>query len=74
MIPKDLIGIRGLKKLAKNATAVVLDVKNIARDDLLNVYAIRFYCVLIISLFIVSLWFQASMNTNILSAPMPNTI
>ena len=37
MIPKDLIGISGLKKLAKNATAVVLEVRNIARDDLLNV-------------------------------------
>ena len=36
-IPKALIGMRGLKALAKNATEVVLDVTAIALDDLLKV-------------------------------------
>ena len=34
--PNDLIGISGLKILAKNATAVVLDVTDIALTPLLN--------------------------------------
>ena len=35
-IPKDLIGIKGLKMLAKKATAVVLDVTVIALTPLLK--------------------------------------
>lgn len=39
-IPKALIGIMGLKTLAKKATAVVLEVTVIARTPLLKAYAI----------------------------------
>jgi len=41
-IPKDLIGSKGLKMLAKNATDVVLEVMAIALAELLKAYAILF--------------------------------
>lgn len=41
-IPNDLIGSRGLKMLAKNATDVVLEVMAIALAELLKAYAILF--------------------------------
>lgn len=41
-IPKDLIGSKGLKILAKNATDVVLEVMAIALAELLKAYAILF--------------------------------
>ena len=69
------MGISGLKKLAKKATEVVLDVKAIALNDRRNVYAILFlrssFVIIVVS--IVALYLQASMKTNISSAAMPST-
>jgi len=42
-IPKALIGMIELKMLAKNATAVVLDVTDIALTPLLKAYAILLF-------------------------------
>jgi hypothetical protein len=53
---------------------VVEEVIKIALAALLKVYAILFYVVFTTSLSIKPLYFQASKNTNILSAPIPSTI
>lgn len=42
-IPNALIGIIGLNAFAKKATAVVLEVTDIALTPLLNEYAILFF-------------------------------
>ena len=74
-IPNAFIGIKGLKKLAKKATAVVLEVKAMALSDLLKVYAIL---ALLSPFFIIvgsilSLYRHASMNTKMSSAEIPRT-
>ena len=81
--PNDLIGIIGLNRFAKKAAAVVLDVMDIALELLLKAYAIlllssAFGSSFSLSWFITSgatcsLYFQASMNTNMSSAAIPIT-
>lgn len=81
-MPKALIGMMGLKTLARNATHVVLDVTNIALAARLIVYAILYFFVsssasspsVTLSSAIVSLYLQASINTKKSSAAIPNTI
>lgn len=74
-IPKALIGIRGLKALAKKATDVVLEVTAIALEALLKVYAILFFLSSPKTLgAIILLYLQASMKTNMSSAAMPRTM
>lgn len=70
-IPKALIGIMGLKTLAKKATAVVLDVTVIALTPLLKAYAILFFLSAPGNMCL--LCFQASTNTKISSAAIPIT-
>ena len=72
-MPKEDIGIIGLKALAKKAAAVVLDVVKVALAALLNAYASLFRLSLQINLF-VALWRQPSINTNMSSAAIPSTI
>jgi len=73
-IPKARIGIISQNALPKNATDVVEEVIAIAFAALLKVYAILLYGQSRTSLSINPLYFQASKNTNILSAPIPSTI
>ena len=74
-IPKALIGIIGLKALAKKATDVVLEVTAIALTDLLQAYAILSFLSSLKNLGATfSLYLHASINTNISSAAMPRTI
>ena len=70
-IPNTLIGMISQNMFAKKATAVVLDVIAIARDALLNVYAILLLLLSIIFLLIYSLYLQASTNTKTSSAAIP---
>lgn len=83
-IPNALIGINGLKTLAKNATAVVLDVTVMALTPLLNEYAILLlfslsmshgsymsYLITFGAMYL--LCFQASTNTKMSSAAIPIT-
>ena len=72
-IPKELIGIIGLKTLAKKATDVVLDVTAVALAALLNEYASLLYLSSAISLKQI-LCLQASTNTKISSAAIPSTM
>ena len=70
-IPKALIGMIGLKALAKKATEVVLEVTAIALTALFHAYDIL--CFVSNSL-INLLCLHASMNTKISSAAIPSTI
>lgn len=74
-IPKVLIGSKGLKMLAKNATEVVLEVIAIALAEDLKAYAILlvFFPSNTSSLRL-ALLFHASMNTKMSSAAIPRTI
>jgi len=73
-IPKARIGMILQKALPKKATEVVEEVIRMALAALLKVYAILFWVVFTTSLSIKPLCFQASKNTNMLSAPIPSTI
>jgi len=73
-IPKARIGMILQKALPKKATEVVEEVIMMALAALLKVYAILLWFVLTTSLSIKPLCFQASKNTNMLSAPIPSTI
>jgi len=73
-MPNDLIGINGLKKLAKKATLVVEDVTAIALTALLKEYASLFFLSDKIFGSILSLCLQASINTKMSSAPIPSTM
>ena len=69
-IPKDFIGIIGLKALARKATAVVLDVIAVSLAALLNEYA-NLLCGSSRIYLILWVYLHPSINTNIPSAPMP---
>ena len=73
-IPKDLIGIKGLKQLAKNATLVVEEVTAIALTALLNEQASLFFLSERMFESILSLCLHASINTNMSSAAIPRTM
>ena len=72
-MPKPLIGRMSDAALARNATAVVLDVTAIARKERLNAYARRRFSSFAMN-GMNSDWRQASQKTKMSSAAIPSTM